>query len=202
MDFENERETILYLLFDRGFDISIVFMFAKNYSTRPLLIADIGTGCGAIAVSLALNLPQSKVYATDISSTALEVARLNCDRHNVIGRVLLLQGNLLEPLPEPVDLLIGNLPYVKSIDLPGLSPEITNFEPQLALDGGHDGLQHIRRLIVQAKGKVHPNGCILLEIGNEQDNDMLALAKCYLPKAHCELVPDLNGMNRVVKITL
>lgn len=183
-------------------------MFAKDYSNqlscsdRPLIVADIGTGCGAIAVSIALNLPQSKVYATDISSAALEVARCNCEHHNVIGHILLLQGDLLEPLPEPVDLLIGNLPYVKSTDLSGLSPEITNFEPQLALDGGQDGLQHIRRLVAQAEGKVHPNGCILLEIGNEQDNEVLALAKRYLPKAHCELMPDLNGINRVVKVTL
>jgi release factor glutamine methyltransferase len=102
--------------------------FSKNTCPpSPPLIADIGTGCGAIAISLALNLPQSKIYATDISHSALEVARLNCEHHKVTRQVTLLQGNLLEPVPEPVDLIVANLPYVRSSELENLSPEITGF---------------------------------------------------------------------------
>ena len=73
-------------------------------------MADIGTGCGAIAISLALNLPQTKIYATDISASALEVALLNCRKHGVVDRICLLQGDMLEPISEPVDLIIANLP--------------------------------------------------------------------------------------------
>jgi release factor glutamine methyltransferase len=80
---------------------------------RPVAtVADIGTGSGAMAVALAVNLPQVKIYATDVSPAALRVARLNCQRHGVAGRVCLLEGDLLAPLPEPVDLIAANLPYV------------------------------------------------------------------------------------------
>lgn len=173
-----------------------------RYSKQPLRIADVGTGCGAIAISLALSLPQSKIYATDISPAALEVAILNCEHHNVSGQVHLLQGDLLEPLPEPVDLLIANLPYVKSSDLPHLSPEIANFEPEIALDGGEDGLKYIHRLIAQARGIIAPQSCILLEIGAKQADIVVGIIERHLPEAHYELAPDLNGIERVVNITL
>ena len=101
----------------------------------PIVIADIGTGCGAIAVSLALALPQARVYASDISSSALQVAEMNVGRHAVGGRVELLRGDLLEPLPEPVDMVVGNLPYVGDCEFGGLSPGIRDFEPRLALAG-------------------------------------------------------------------
>jgi len=110
-------------------------------------IAEIGTGCGAIAVSLALNLPDVKIYATDISSPALEVAGKNCRRHEVSDKVCLLQGDMLEPLPEPVDIIVANLPYVKLSDIDDRCPE-----PLLALDGGADGLEKIKHLIHQVEG--------------------------------------------------
>ncbi|HEX7364721.1 MAG TPA: HemK/PrmC family methyltransferase, partial [Dehalococcoidia bacterium] len=94
-------------------DAALEFAASRSsYLTQPLLIADIGTGCGAIAISLALNLPGSKVYATDSSPSALEVARLNCRHHKVAEQVTLLTGDLLQPLPEPVDLIVANLPYI------------------------------------------------------------------------------------------
>ena len=169
-------------------------------SEKPLLIADAGVGCGAIAISLALNLPQSKIYATDISPSALEVARLNCEYHNATGQIVLLQGNLLEPVPEPVDLIVANLPYIKSSELANLSPEITNFEPRAAIDGGQNGLDVIRQFLEQAKEKIHPQGCLLLEIGQKQEKAVVSLIKHYHPKARSELIPDLNGIRRVVKI--
>jgi len=169
-------------------------------SEKPLLIADAGVGCGAIAISLALNLPRSKIYATDISPSALEVARLNCEYHNATGQIVLLQGNLLEPVPEPVDLIVANLPYIKSSELANLSPEITNFEPRAAIDGGQNGLEVIRQFLEQAKEKIHAQGCLLLEIGQKQEKAVISLIKHYHPKARSELIPDLNGIRRVVKI--
>jgi len=175
--------------------------YPSSLKRRPV-IADIGTGCGAIAISLALNLPKYKIYATDISPAAIKVAEVNCNNQRVAERVYLLQGNLLEPLPETVDLVIANLPYIKSSDLADLDTEIVSFEPRIALDGGRDGLQHIRCLLVHAKTRVQPQGCILLEIGDRQDKKVVTMAKRYLPTARYELIPDLGGINRVLKIAL
>jgi len=175
--------------------------FLKNtHLASPPLIADIGTGCGAIAISLALNLPQSKIYATDISYSALEVARLNCEHHKATRQVTLLQGNLLEPIPEPVDLIVANLPYVRTSELENLSPEITRFEPRTAIDGGENGLKCICQLLEQTKEKINPQGCLLLEIGQNQEQEVIRLIYSYLNKVSFTFIPDLNGINRVVKI--
>ena len=167
---------------------------------KQFTIADIGTGNGAIAISLALALPQAKFYATDISASALQVAEVNCRYHKLDSRVELLQGNLLEPLPQPVDIIVANLPYIKNCELQGLSPEIINFEPMVALAGGEDGLDKIRRLLEQVQGKINPGGCLLLEIGQEQGKTAPTLINSYFPKANIELSPDLGGIDRVVKI--
>lgn len=169
-------------------------------SGRRFLIADVGTGCGAIAISLALNLPQIKVYATDTSPSALEVARLNCESHNVTEQIILLQGNLLEPVPGPVELAVANLPYIESSELANLSPEITDFEPRVAIDGGQSGLDQIRQLLEQAKEKINPRGCLLLEIGQKQETAVVSLINRYLPKASPDFISDLSGIKRVVKI--
>jgi release factor glutamine methyltransferase len=175
--------------------------FSKNtYPPSPPLIADIGTGCGAITISLALNLPHSKIYATDISHSALEVARLNCEHHKVTRQVTLLQGDLLEPVPEPVDLIVANLPYVRSSELENLSPELNRFEPRTAIDGGKNGLKCIRQLLEQTKEKINPQGCLLLEIGQNQEQEVTRLINSYLNKVSFTFIRDLNGINRVVKI--
>jgi len=177
--------------------------FARNRLARDhLTIADIGTGSGNIAISLALNLPLAKIYATDISSTALEVASINCKKHGISHRVFLLQGDLLHPLPEPVDLIVANLPYIEEPELGHLSPEISTFEPSLALAGGQDGLDKMRQTLAQAKEKVLPEGCLLLEIGQGQGEEAVALAGSNLPHAKVKLTPDLNGIDRVITVSL
>ena len=167
---------------------------AQNH---PLLtIADIGTGCGAIAISLALGLPQARIYATDISATALEVALVNCQKHGVADRVHLLQGNLLEPLPEPVDLIVANLPYVRKSKL------APRFEPRLALDGGSDGRERIHQLCRQADSKLRAGGSLLLEIGQGQRKAVTALLHHLFPEGKIEVMPDLSGIDRVVSLSL
>jgi release factor glutamine methyltransferase len=171
---------------------------AQNRSIAT--IADIGTGCGAIAISLALNLPQTKIYATDISDSALQVARVNCQKHGVLDIICLLPGDMLDPLPEPVDLIIANLPYVKELEVFRMGR--ANFEPKLALSGGGDGLEKIRQLCRQVSMKLRPQGCLLLEIGQWQGKAVTSLLYHLFPSASVEVAPDLSGIERVVSLCL
>jgi release factor glutamine methyltransferase len=158
-------------------------------------IAEIGTGCGAVAICLALNLPQARIYATDISAVALEVASLNSDRHGVANRITLLHGDMLAPLPEPVDLIVANLPYVRSAELSDIR------EPMLALDGGHDGLDNIVKLGYQLAYKLRAGGQLLLEIGQGQASAVTSWLYRLFPGAKIETIPDLAGIDRVVSLT-
>ena len=176
---------------------------ARDYGSKAasITIADIGTGCGVIAISIALNLPQAKIYALDISFHALEVARLNCQQHKVSKQITLLQGNLLEPLPEPVCLIVANLPYVKSSEIEELSPEVKDFEPKLALDGGEDGLAKIFQFLEQVDSKLLSGGCLLLEIGQGQGEAVMLWVNTRFPEAKIKLIPDLSAIERVAKVT-
>jgi len=181
---------------------AIEFVSPRLSAESGFIIADIGTGCGAVAISLALSLPEVRIYATDISDSALQVASVNCQRHKVGGRVKLLQGDLLEPLPEPVDVIVTNLPYIRDCELQKLAPEITDYEPVIALSGGEDGLDKIRCLLHQAPGKIRPGGCLLLEVGQGQDEAVSSIINSHFPQAGVELIPDLSGINRVMKAML
>ena len=165
---------------------------------QPCLIADIGTGCGAIAIALARHLPKAKIYATDISPATLEVAGENCRRNGVSDRITLLNGSVLEPLPEPVHLIVTNLPYIRKAELPTLPPEISKFEPMIAFDGGKDGLLLIEKLLSQVEEKLLAGGTILIEIGYDQGLAVSELAKRYLPNARVSVVTDLSGLDRLV----
>lgn len=168
---------------------------AQNY-TIPA-IADIGTGSGAIAISLALNLPQAKIYATDISAQALEVTGRNCRKYGVTNRIILLQGDMLNPLPEPVDIIVANLPYVRESEM-----NTDRYEPALALDGGSDGLDKIRHLCCQLAVRAYPADCLLLEIGLGQSGAVTVLLRSLFPSARLEITPDLSGIERIVSLIL
>ncbi|MFQ5987443.1 MAG: peptide chain release factor N(5)-glutamine methyltransferase, partial [Dehalococcoidia bacterium] len=166
--------------------------FVKSeFPYRDPVIAEIGTGSGAIAISLALLLPNAKIYATDISPRALNIARVNCEKHGVQDRVHLLEGDLLDPLPEPVDIILANLPYIGDEELSELGAEIRMFEPMEALAGGRQGMDKVRQLLSKARGRLRPRGSILLEIGAGQGRAVSSLAEDLFPGARVELARDL-----------
>lgn len=175
--------------------------YATTYDGE-LTIADIGTGCGAIAIALATRLTSAKLYAVDISQDALAVARLNAERLGVASRIKFLHGDLMKPLPERVELVVANLPYIPSGDIINLPREIAYHEPIIALDGGADGLFLIRQLLGQIDSRVKPGGCIVIEIGANQTEAVLSMVDVCLPQARKRLFKDFNGINRVVKLTL
>ena len=185
-----------------------LFMALMGMESRDLVIADVGTGTGAIAVNLAIHLPAARIYAIDAYDATLDVAAYNVRMHNVADRVTLLKGDLLEPLPEPVDVIAANLPYLPTGRIPTLQPEV-QWEPTAALDGGNDGLDLIRRLLEQAAPspgsgdeRLKPHGVILLEMDPEQMDEASRLASQRFPDAEITVEPDLAGRQRVLSVSL
>jgi release factor glutamine methyltransferase len=165
---------------------------------EALVIADVGTGSGAIALTLARALPDATVIATDVSPEALEVAQRNAARHALEGRIVFLRGDLLAPLTQRIDVLVANLPYVMSSDLAAAQPEVRDFEPSLALDGGPDGLDLIRRLLAEARDRLRHPAVVVLEIGADQAETSRLAATDAWPHAHVSVVNDLAGRARVL----
>lgn len=164
-------------------------------------VADIGTGSGAIAIAVAANCQQARIYAVDISPSALEVARQNVARLDAAQQVTLLQGDLLTPLPERVDVIVANLPYIRSDAYQALMPDVRAYEPQLALEAGPEGLDAIARLLQQSVNHLNPNGVLFLEIGHDQGEAVLKLAQGLLPQAHSiRLRQDYHGHDRLVTV--
>ena len=176
-----------------------LFMALMGMETRELSIADVGTGSGAIAVNLAIHLPAARIYAMDVSEPALDVAAYNIRGHAVHDRVRLGHGDLLEPLVESVDLIVANLPYIPTERIPTLQPEVQR-EPQVALDGGDDGLDLVRRLLEQAPTKLNSPGIILLELDPEQFPAAKALALQQFPDAEITAEQDLAHRDRIMVI--
>ena len=165
------------------------------------LVADVGTGSGAIALAVAANAPPVKVYAIDLSEDALAVAQSNVDRLDERKQVQLLHGDLLAPLPEAVDIIVANLPYISSTVYPKLEAGVRDYEPKLALEAGSEGLDAIARLLQQAPRYLRPEGAIFLEISYDQGEAVMALAKRILPHAYSiALRQDYHGRDRLVTI--
>jgi len=169
------------------------------------LVADIGTGSGAIPITLAVEEPRLPLlYAIDISEDALAVAQQNCRRHSVESRVRLLHGDLLAPLPEPVDILIANLPYVGTDEVGVMTTDVIDYEPHLALFSGTNGLDLLQRFFqeVRETGKVKPRGVMLLEIGYRQREPLMILLAALLPQATVTFYQDYAGWDRMLQVVL
>jgi release factor glutamine methyltransferase len=164
--------------------------------TSPRL-ADIGTGSGCIAVTLALELADASVVATDVSAEALAVARANAALHAVEARVAFVRTWHLTGVPGGFDVVASNPPYVRDGDAGWLPPEVREYEPRTALFAGRDGLRHLAAIAAAAPAALAPGGALVLEIGAGQANDVLALvAGAGLVDA--DLRHDLQGIPRVV----
>ncbi|MCY3946236.1 MAG: peptide chain release factor N(5)-glutamine methyltransferase [Anaerolineaceae bacterium] len=197
--------------FDRDFHVSPAVLIPRPESEQLLelalghtaqdfggTVADVGTGSGALGIAFAALRPRARVILTDISPAALAVARVNARRHGV--KPTFLQGDLLDPLlarGERVDLLLANLPYVRSADLPGL--DVSRHEPWIALDGGPEGMDLIRRLLGNLRCVCQPGALVLLEIGMQQGAEALRLAQGLRPR-QARVLQDLAGLDRVLRV--
>ena len=161
-------------------------------------IVDVGAGSGVIAVSLAKSIPGARVYATDVSPGALEVAALNCRRHAVDDRVTLVQGDLLGPAPSPVDVVVANLPYVPASEWDGLQPEIRLFEPREALVPGETGLELVERLLKQVAELDPAPALVLMELGEGQAEAIHERSRGRFAGWAVSRYRDLGGLERGV----
>jgi release factor glutamine methyltransferase len=163
-------------------------------------VADVRCGSGCIGITLAYHTPELSVIASDISFPALQLAKQNVSLHHVESHVHLVQTDLLSSLHCTFDLICANLPYIPTQTL--LNLPVAKHEPILALDGGEDGLQLIRRLLQSIQLWIKPGGLILLEIESSQKESSLALASSLLPKATIHCIHDLSDNPRLITIQI
>ncbi len=165
----------------------------------PFRIIDVGTGSGCIAISLARRLPHCNVTAVDISPAALAIAAQNGEQF-APAQITFLQSDLLSDVDGRFDLIVANLPYVTGAEWTRLDDGVKLFEPTLALVGGEEGLELVEKLLQQAITRLAPDGILLLEIGWKQGKTAVALARHFFPDAEIDLLPDLAGHDRLVRI--
>jgi release factor glutamine methyltransferase len=160
---------------------------------------DVGTGSGCIGITLAKNIPDLHVLMVDISLGALKVAQDNAEKHGLSDRMDFRRSDLLEGIDGFFSLICANLPYIPNPMLRTLS--VAKREPRIALDGGLSGTELIHRLLDQSRNHLAPGGIILLEIESSQGAEVRSLASSFYPASHMEILKDLAGFDRCIKIT-
>jgi release factor glutamine methyltransferase len=163
---------------------------------KPRRVVELGVGSGCVSAALARELPELEIVAIDCSAAALEIARENLARHGVLERVSLVEASGLSGLSGPFDLVVSNPPYVPAGELAGLAPELGH-EPRLALDGGADGLDVVRRICAEAPELLERPGWLVLEIGAGQAGAVGELLRAA-GAAEVETYDDLAGITRVI----
>jgi len=168
---------------------------------RRISILDLGTGSGCIAIALATELPRAEIWATDISQDALAVTQENARRHGVAGRITFLHGDLFIPTvraEDRFDLIVANPPYIAHDDLATLQPEVRDWEPHSALDGGVEGLDFYYRLLSEGPDYLRPGSWLVMEIGRGQSAQVLRFAQDQQSLGNCFCIPDYTGKARVI----
>jgi len=168
---------------------------------EELRLLEIGTGSGAISIALAKELPEAKITATDLSPKVLSVAEENAAKNRARDQIRFLQGDLFQPVPkgETFDLVVSNPPYITREQLSSLMPEVRDYEPRIALDGGKDGLDFFRRALPAVAGYLRSGGWFLAELGAGQDRQVLEIAQKNPELDSLGFAKDLSGINRVFK---
>jgi release factor glutamine methyltransferase len=171
----------------------------EGWSSLPLRILDVGTGTGCLLLTLLCELPAATGLGSDISEAALASARDNARRLGVAARADWVRADALEGIAGPFHILIANPPYVRTGAIPHLEPEVRNFDPVVALDGGADGLSIYRRLLARSAGVV-PDGWIVLEVGFDQADAVAGLlaAMPRVDRTKVRMRPDVSGRRRCV----
>ncbi|WP_077329359.1 peptide chain release factor N(5)-glutamine methyltransferase [Virgibacillus siamensis] len=166
----------------------------------PVTIVDIGTGSGIIAITLALELENATVYATDISEKALQTAEKNAS--NLGAEVTFMQGDFLKPVMEKnikADIIVSNPPYISAAEKPSLSDTVKNFDPELALFADKNGLAAYQKIIADLPDVTKQNGHIFFEIGHEQGEAVSNLLRNTFPSCTTEIMQDINRNDRIIK---
>jgi release factor glutamine methyltransferase len=179
--------------------VKILKPFAEG--GQQIAILEPGTGSGALSIALALQLKQCSVFATDISSVALSIARRNSEAHECAERVHFIRGDSLTPFKQKklFDLIVSNPPYIPSADIAGLAPDIRDHEPIEALDGGQDGLFFYRQWIPQIAVLLKSNGWAVLEMGAGQSATIAQVFQSTGAFADVQAVKDYAGHERVIR---
>ena len=178
-----------------------VISFCKKQKKTKFTIADIGTGSGALAISIAKNLKNTNVIATDISNKALQIAKKNAKNIDVSRNISFLHSNLLENLKTPVDVIVANLPYISTGEMHTLSLEVKK-EPTIALLGGEDGTDLITKLIRQSPKYLKKNGKLILEISPSQKNIVFSLIKENFLKSNPKVHEDYAKIERAISVEI
>ncbi len=165
--------------------------------SAPARILDIATGSGAIALALLSELPNATAIATDISAAALKIAKANAARNQLEGRIAFTLTSWADGIEGPFDLVVSNPPYIDPRVIETLEPEVRDFEPRLALNGGEGGLAPYPHLLAEARRLLRPGGAALFEIGHDQGEAALALARAA-GLAQARILADLSGRARVL----
>jgi release factor glutamine methyltransferase len=176
-------------------ELAIEWLKAHPQTVRMI---DLGTGSGAVAISVALGAPQVRIEARDVSARALRVAAENIARYRLRRRIVTVKADLLKGAT-PADLILANLPYIPDA-LRRVRPKELDYEPALALDGGKDGLSLIRVALAQAPAALKPGGLVLFECDPAQTRRIVRLAQRLWPFAQMSVHKDLAGQDRVVRI--
>ena len=167
----------------------------RAMGTGPFRIADVGTGSGCIAVSLAREVPTARVIATDVSADALVVAQENSERHGTADRVSFVCTSFLDDVDGPFDLIAANPPYVRDGDKRALSPDVKH-EPEVAIFGGETGLRDLDAVLTAAETKLRPGGWLVMEFGFGQEDDVRDLVARHSQLRFDRVREDLQGLAR------